>query len=144
MGDSESDAAKDQISVADAPERIRTLHPDPYLAPGIVGHRTEEGQDSPHDIGRRRSGQASAANHDGRLRQDGRATARGDLSFGHGLSSGDFAELARAYGVVLSVGRKGECLFTGYSSVEGLAALHCLRFLVWMLDLTVGEGYRCS
>ncbi len=29
-------------------------------------------------------------------------------------TSGDFAELARANGVVLSVGRKGECLFTGY------------------------------
>jgi len=31
-------------------------------------------------------------------------------------TSRDFAELARSNGVVLSIGRKGECLFTGYSS----------------------------
>ena len=34
-------------------------------------------------------------------------------------TSRDFAELARANGVVLSVGRKGECLFTGYRDEVG-------------------------
>ncbi|HTW09133.1 MAG TPA: IS3 family transposase [Acidimicrobiales bacterium] len=33
-------------------------------------------------------------------------------------TSGDFAELARANGVVLSVGRKGECPFTGYYDLD--------------------------
>jgi putative transposase len=35
---------------------------------------------------------------------------------GSQYTSTDFAELARANGLVLSVGRRGQCLFTGYSS----------------------------
>jgi putative transposase len=43
-------------------------------------------------------------------------------------TSKDFGELARANGVVLSVGRKGDCLFTGYSQrMERCQWQRCLR-----------------
>ena len=37
---------------------------------------------------------------------------------GRQYTGSDFAELARANGVVLSVGRKGECPFTGYYDLD--------------------------
>ena len=59
-------------------------------------------------------------------------------------TSADFAELARANGVVLSVGRKGECLFTGYSSwMEPERPKEFTRFGGVMLAFGDAFSYRC-